>query len=111
MKTSELRIGNWLKSRLTGKDFQVSAEDIFNISKDENVVEPIPITEEWLLKFGFETLDSICLHFKNNNFELYNSIGTSWVFSIRYMGLIIANYQNIHQLQNLYFSLTMEELS
>jgi len=68
-------------------------------------VQPIPLTEEWLLKFGFDDLGTygygrgnfhICLH-EN---EFYFSINNRKVF-----------IKHVHQLQNLYFALTGEELT
>lgn len=55
MKANELRIGNYVH-RQSGK-MVVNRDDVYKI---ENVnlqsalkYEPIPLTEEWLLKFGF----------------------------------------------------------
>ena len=64
MKANELRIGNWLhysdfrdvRPDLRDKDFQVIPDDIVYLSEypDIDWIVPIPLTEEWLLKFGFE---------------------------------------------------------
>jgi hypothetical protein len=67
-----------------------------------NSMNPIPLTEEWLLKFGFRRIDKytfvrkgIFIHMRKRGF----------VFSKK---LII---ENVHELQNLYFALTNEELT
>lgn len=81
-------------------------------------IDPIPLTEEWLLKFGFEKIE---------NFGVYSNI-----FGLNGFMVSLADYTNIHvdwaddgvgfhsircyeelfvnQLQNLYFALTGEEL-
>ena len=73
--------------------------------------EPIPITEEWLLKFGFE------FNVLTNRSEL-----DDWRFDItkpaNYDGFLLCEgstaitdrIKYVHQLQNLYFAFTGEEL-
>lgn len=114
MKANELRIGNWVLS----KDMPVQIEEIkpetirycfgeFSIS----YIEPINLTEEWLVKFGFS-------HISKND---YQSPYKFLIFDIKL--LCFADIQDnnerifspidvkyVHQLQNLYFSLTGEEL-
>ncbi|MGK3945644.1 hypothetical protein ABK046_45785, partial [Streptomyces caeruleatus] len=51
IKASELRIGNYLKSDVVVK---IDARTIFDIWESSKKYEPIPITELWLYKFGFE---------------------------------------------------------
>lgn len=56
MKANELRIGNWV---MGNAPFQVNAGNIlthYNQFKlnGKDRFEPIPLTEEWLLNFGFE---------------------------------------------------------
>ena len=113
MKANELRIGNWV---MGNKPFRV---DGVNIALYEQTIKaldserwlPIPLTEEWLIKFGFEKI-------KNNgiDYELHDcviSFEAKWMFTSE-------SYQNevrtlipkhVHQLQNLYFALTNEELT
>ena len=88
----------------------------------ENGFEPISLTEEWLRKFGFECRESTTAK------EYYlglNSVTNDWLFSIVWLdkpesfGYPNAPfYRNgrhtlyyVHQLQNLYFALTGEELT
>jgi len=49
MKASELRIGNWVN--YDGRNCTIQ-EPTDLVDADE--FEPIPLTEEWLLNFGFE---------------------------------------------------------
>lgn len=121
MKVSELRIGNWLVC-LSGNEIQVSVSDFVAI---ECTIErlhpkPIPLTEEWLLRFGFINHDGEGIEFKRH---LPNGNATDLI--IEFDGLsqntllqrdtesgyvYIENVTHIHQLQNLYFALTGEEL-
>jgi hypothetical protein len=73
---------------------------------DSNNTEPIPLTEEWLLKLGFKnehnpiyfSIDGFYIEYKNDEF-------TTEVGECSYLVL-----EYVHQLQNLYFALTGEEL-
>ena len=82
------------------------------------VLNPIPLTEQWLLKLGFTKISE-------GNFSIGNSIITKimweddepeWKFKrilssdIYYYKRSMLPIDNIHQLQNLYFALTGEEL-
>lgn len=129
MKANELRIGNVLQS-IDGKTaykilcFYGESTVLVDIgiiktpTDDEHEeslesLEPIPLTEEWLLKFGFE------LEYKSEFRIKYTSptdasIGYDWhkmdVWGFRYFGKKI-KCEYVHQLQNLYFALTGEELT
>ena len=70
-------------------------------------LEPIPLNKEWLLKFGFEKdneLNFVKFSFKVHFWSNYNSYMYGWIG-----GNIEIKY--VHQLQNLYFALTGEELT
>jgi hypothetical protein len=111
MKANELRIGNLID---TG-DFHIpSCKGIYEMKNDwftySNMFNPIPLTEEWLLKFGFKQDETYCsIHIKYG-IELMN-IANKY-FRGYYRGATIAiDIQYVHQLQNLYFALTGEELT
>jgi hypothetical protein len=65
-------------------------------------VKPIPITKEWLLKFGFK--DALN-YFKIKHFRII-------MLEDRYFfdNIPLTEIKYIHQLQNLYFALTGKEL-
>lgn len=132
IKANELRIGNLItyKSRAkTNEEMEVEPGSLFRIEDDENGYDPIPLTEEWLVKFGFkkhtnnstwfiseeETLEEgdMCFCIENEDSE-YNSGGKDGASSVWYfnqLGMISdVPIQYVHQLQNLYFALTGEEL-
>lgn len=126
MKTSELRIGNLVELR--GTHYQISSihgDKTIRLKCDDENHEnyshgsigcyhikeciEIPLTEEWLLKFGFE---------KNNNNQfilmtgsvdiLFNKDLNGWTCDG--INFSINMTEHVHQLQNLYFALTSEEL-
>jgi hypothetical protein len=105
IKANELRLGNITKYGV------IMPNDILNIYQmaqaDVNPVEyePIQLTEEWLIKFGFE----------NNGQGIYDLKG--WLPYLRkrknnYQVYNVADcfIEYVHELQNLYFALTGEEL-
>ncbi len=121
MEANELRIGNLIKE---GKVEQIdnSIDEVY-YSGDGYYqstyccnLNPIPLTEEWLLKFGFEknfeNLIEILinknqsLHFDktDNCMSLYIPINHEFIY------LVFKHIKYVHQLQNLYFSLTGTEL-
>jgi hypothetical protein len=127
MKANELRIGNWYKDSYYFTTYnQITAEEILELkdNPDYNYYNPIEITEEGLLRFGF-TLNKI-----DNYYFIQNSDG--YIHSIKYFEkdefldedsgwayfiddsdaachrLCMINY--IHELQNLYFAINKTEL-
>jgi hypothetical protein len=111
MEASELRIGNVVSTlRAIGNYWSwtfISHEDIYSIScGNENNFKPTPLTEEWLLKFGFK---------KDFNGYYFGLLSFSITRNNEFM--ICVNDRpteticySVHQLQNLYFALTGEEL-
>lgn len=104
MDAKELRIGNYVYAQ-SGK--LVANRD--SIYKVENVniqsarkYEPIPLTEEWLLKFGFT---SFGLRYSHDHLPFDIIKGNGF-----YMANITPEITTLNQLQNLYFALTGEEL-
>lgn len=121
MKANEIRIGNWYQEDwITGEFNQITVKDIEFLVDDplDDHYMSIEITEEWLLKLGFIYSE----YFKNYKVkagDYFNSVkwddeenewsynndssdaGCYYVTSIRY----------VHQLQNLFFALTGQELT
>jgi hypothetical protein len=127
MKVSELRIGNFVKDKnaqyKTVNGFtQILATGIYQFHLEKLELDALPLTEEWLLKFGFE-------YNKRGNWNRYFKEGIyprSFAFQFYKNGRIDFWYgdfnvgnlnrikynplQYVHQLQNLYFALTGKEL-
>lgn len=74
--------------------------------------KPIPITEDWLLNFGF-IKRGLYYHFPDNDIfklEQYKFKNSYWL-QHRCESLDSCRINHIHQLQNLYFSLTGQKLT
>ena len=135
MTANELRIGNYLYYHIVDnlderKEWNeinaVDAEDILDISDGRGEdLGPIPLTEEWLIKFGFiknhkafvtyeRVLDyntSLTL-FKDHEDGVYSMVVilTQQLDEEDYQEIVLENTSFVHQLQNLYFALTGKEL-
>ena len=114
MNANELRIGNYVH-RQSGK-MVVNRDDVYKI---ENInlqsalkYEPIPLTEECLLKFGFIKYGHILkIHLNEGLGVNYNKDLKIWYLDIHFTTTAKIQINYVHQLQNLYFALTGEELT
>ena len=109
MKASELRIGNLAQKNKKVKPLSVADIAMVEIRGMKGVYEPIPLTEEWLKRFGFEKvvngLFAIDLfHYNLKEYRLYISKNES-------NEVDFVEIKHVHSLQNLYFALTGEELN
>ena len=107
---NELRIGN-VVNIIGIVPIQIDAQRILSFANGDDTYKPVPITEDWLLKFGFE-LRGIYYHFPNSYFKLeqYKNKNAYWLRSgTEDLDCTRINY--VHQLQNLYFALTGKELT
>ena len=66
------------------------------------LIEPIPLTLEWLLKFGFNGTDI-------DNYTIVLSNGNFFILDCPVP--IATNIYYVHELQNLYFALTGKQLT
>ena len=116
MKANELRIGNLVIHEQTTHIIKnvlentcvsdwVEAKEVDNYTHNYNEIKPIPLTEEWLFKFGFKD-NNFCYEFEEHEIKILED-GTYiyWVDSG-----YICSFKYVHQLQNLYFALTQKEL-
>lgn len=113
MDARELRIGNYVISKLAGL-IQVQ---YIPANIDISNYEPIPLTEEWLIKFGFEKIYESEFRVKydlekdlrfgfNKNKSLKNTPE-----GLSFIGCTYTHIKYVHQLQNFYHALTSEELT
>jgi hypothetical protein len=123
LKAQELRIGNLVEYRMeddldSRKEWwavtAIDSEDINWLEKEEPETidyRPIPLTEEWLLKFGFEE-DETYVSEENPFLDYINgNVRISMpYFSFEYCDGGIKELKYVHQIQNLYFALTGTEL-
>ena len=119
IEAKDLRIGNYFEvyekrieqvSELRLTSIQNYINEYFEVD-----CKPIPLTEEWLIKFGFgisefdnEMIDNVSLkdvvigyNYDRGILELEGETES----------LYLNHIKHVHQLQNLYFALTGEELT
>ena len=121
MKASELRCGNYVyfEDELLKFDFEMG----WNF----DYIKPIPLTEEWLLKFGFKEIKRYTHDFEEIIYGKSIIVGSenhcetltiSMPFKVGFIGDYLSDQEytlnidikHVNQLQNLYFALTNEEL-
>jgi hypothetical protein len=133
MKKQELRLGNLVEYPGWNKDgtqaiFKV--RDIFwegdkialtngiiqlpNTSID--FIEPIPLTEEWLVKFGFEKYGLMHNSYRKNPFIVEEGFITNDYYTFRKIinkeeSILLKEFNYVHQLQNLFWVLCGKELT
>jgi len=133
MRSNELRIGNWLtgpegKAQVTC----IQNREVVEIGEIGHVMEevsPIPLTEDWLIRLGFERdsegdfelyLNSdpehhIVFHADSDDVKTlalgFKCLLNSGTLYDGWRHWIVREIKHVHQLQNLYFALTSEELT
>lgn len=114
MNSQELRIGNWVYLPSKKKQYQISSGHDIEEIEDSNDAEPIEITHDRLIMLGFK-----CTAYQFR-YETDKYMIEQWVSSGQYFfrvrvsetdSIAIAELDYLHQLQNLYFALTGEELT
>ena len=107
MEAKELRIGNYVNHNGFAP-ITIDAVDIIHCQQHPEAYKPIELTEEWLLKLGFNKSK-----FSSNCFKITN--GYKFDFAggeVLYLDSIrLEHIKYIHQLQNLHFALGGEELT
>ena len=111
MKASELRIGNWIYLPSKSKKYQISSgHDIEEIEGSDDA-RPIPLTPEWLERFGFERVLHDERDWYNYPLGLINPLNNYEDHGYMMAGEFDLDIRYVHQLQNLFFALTGEELT
>lgn len=119
MQSSELRIGNYVNSKNDGiiKITNIS-ENSVAVSENHcynhipiHLIKPVKINKEWLLNHGFKKHETYSLiDIKTGSLELMNIF--EMYFRPYFKGKSInVDIEHVHQIQNLYFALTGEELT
>jgi hypothetical protein len=125
MKANELRIGNLINCIIYDEDDNGDEKKIEAVGKfigfdpfesfwwvecdlvreyyDE--FAPIPLTEEWLVRFGFKKIITAGSIFQFSEFHVQNFSPLGFFECRNHIKI-----EHVHQLQNLYFALTGEEL-
>jgi len=116
MKASELRIGNLVYVKSKGEWVEVEVWDTLfcDINEDAAKVKPIPLTEEFLLKFGFDEVADDCdcwMISKNGQATYIDLIQGEFYYYLEVNTETSIIVKHVHQLQNLFYSLTGQELN
>ena len=125
MKAEELRIGNYVIDYEAEPETTIywQVEEIQRLSNDKALnqtigvtyrngscwscdIKPIPLTEDWLLNFGFK-YNGFCYEFNKHEVRLINEFNIPYWIDSNF----ITNISYVHQLQNLYYALTNKELN
>ena len=117
MKIQELRIGNLIMWEdeshdiisVTGLNIEDIDESVGTSNNEIAMIDefiPIPLTEEWLIKFGFETKGKGWYKIRDFYTVRFTDIGVE----IHFVHGTLKTVQSVHSLQNLYFALTGTEL-
>lgn len=124
---NELRIGNWITMK-DGTPFRTGVgRDVDDTIKEEwelHVIkqypenyEAIPVTEEWIAKFGFaedaQTLNSWTnSKLEEMGYRLIHRLVSPNGYTLMKGNVVEGRYNTptVHKLQNAYFKLTEEEL-
>ena len=123
MDAKEIRIGNYLNVFYKGEFKEIHTVEIATFSMflegfdlQGIYFEPIPLTEEWLLRFGFEKIidNEFTLRYelkKDQRFDYFLPKHNLKTFGLRFQGSTFFDVvKYLHQLQNLYFALCGKEL-
>lgn len=133
MKAEELRIGNYItssrqyfKEPVIGVVYQVSNAGICfeydeqgemrGISNPLKHILPIHLTEEWLIKFGFRKIETefssfFAKEWGTNGVEIVKWSKTYNAFMYELCQSKDKHIEYCHQLQNLFFALSGEEIT
>ena len=118
IEARELRIGNFLlfedNSVIEVRGIHPSGKNIHDGKKWIEVfrLNPISLTEDWLLKFGFEYEQDGFDGVNKSFITLLRVGGNHSIYQLSIKEIAILTFiESVHQLQNLYFALTGTELT
>lgn len=125
MKANELRIGNWVQRPLDLRNDIIDGGRIYfpidhvmirdcDHYRDNWAFEPIPLTPKILEAAGFHKFNNAWVlsdYDPNNHIKWFFSIWNQFDGVYSYNGEMDLELTSLHQLQNLYYALTGEELT
>ena len=113
MKAQELRIGNKIIFASNETDCEIwDINTLFKMEAmkaDSSIYEPIELTEEWLIRFGFYRRgDDFFVKINKSWFFRVFEFKQTFCFELSNWKIIELPY--VHLLQNLFFAVTKKEL-
>lgn len=129
MTPNQVRVGNWVNNN--EENYQITSATIAQLERGDSIANPILLTEEWLIRFGFEKEDKKPSSNHSNYFSInimdykysfaYADFREDWGFYHSYTDAIKEEDNNrfdfissgikyVHQLQNLFYALSGNEL-
>jgi hypothetical protein len=127
MNASELRIGNLVYDSLKELNITISKSIFMSLDNEIELkkIQAISLTEEWLLKFGFEECQDyyaggksmffydIDKSLENSEFYIFSNENNEFNLSSMEDQIVISkklNIKYVHEIQNLIFALTRKDL-
>lgn len=122
LKENDCRYGNYII--FGGSITQLNEKEMCHFFRFPETYKPIPLTEEWLLKFRFKEI--VFTQDRNREWlKMFEIEETDELFSLCFYpeknicylnfdvgyGNNVLNIEFVHKLQNLYFALTGSELT
>ena len=118
MTARELRIGNYINPKFPMKvvnifpdevnaDFEGNEGDVFEFKNED--IEGVPIDEEWLKKINLVSVGGDFVRFNKLRCFLLRRDNSGYYYGLPNNSMR-TEVKFIHQLQNLYFALTGEEI-
>ncbi len=113
MQANELRIGNYIQNNGGGQEtvFGIKEKSVIVLFADAdiNIFEPIPLTEEWLVRLGFtkDKLDDNWYFPTNRIYPIYQR---GKRFGFNGAGMSVREFEFVHELQNLVYAMSKHEL-
>lgn len=124
MSEQKYAIGNWVKCKISNDAalYQITSIEkhgyivgLSGVREGEKIpiekIKPIPLTPEiletWSAKDIYETFT---YHLDKHFFVVWDGVDAIWFIKKGEQSVHIATTEYLHQLQNLYFSLTQKEL-
>ena len=111
MEATELRIGNYIDytciaMNIVDPVYKIECGADIQVHQNHNYFKPIPLTEQWFKDFGFK---------QDETKRIWGKDGIMLIRKLKRLPFCLPGYDNsickyVHQLQNLYFALTSEEL-
>ena len=107
MNANELRIGSYYNFEGRPIKLDGSFLAVYLQNKISLCLEPIKLTEQWLLDFGYTQKESF---YRINSSRFVEVIIHDGGIDVCNHSVCLSHIKHVHQLQNLYFSLTGIEL-